>query len=108
MPFSWAFVRPALLASGHKKTTELVDSPWFVLIKPTFVRLGCGKTGIRTLGTRKGTTVFETVPIDHSGIFPIVVDGNGNRTAALMRSQRYERFLALRKFLTVKIPYLCP
>lgn len=45
MPFSWAFVRPALLASGHKKTTELVDSPWFVLIKPTFVRLGCGKAG---------------------------------------------------------------
>ncbi len=34
---------------------------------------GCfsGKTGIRTLGTRKGTTVFETVPIDHSGIFPL-------------------------------------
>ena len=72
------------------------------------IKLDCGKTGIRTLGTRKGTTVFETVPIDHSGIFPIVVDGNGNRTATLMRSQRYERFLALRKFLTVKIPYLCP
>ena len=32
----------------------------------------CGKRGIRTLGTRKGTTVFETVPIDHSGIFPMV------------------------------------
>ena len=32
----------------------------------------CGKRGIRTLGTRKGTTVFETVPIDHSGIFPRV------------------------------------
>ena len=30
----------------------------------------CGKTGIRTLGARKGTTVFETAPIDHSGIFP--------------------------------------
>ena len=30
-----------------------------------------GKAGIRTLGTRKGTTVFETVPIDHSGTFPI-------------------------------------
>lgn len=29
-----------------------------------------GKTGIRTLGARKGTTVFETAPIDHSGIFP--------------------------------------
>ena len=34
------------------------------------MRLLCGKTGIRTLGTRKGTTVFETAPIDHSGIFP--------------------------------------
>ena len=31
----------------------------------------CGKRGIRTLDTRKGTTVFETVPIDHSGIFPM-------------------------------------
>ncbi len=30
----------------------------------------CGKAGIRTLGTRKGTTVFETAPIDHSGTFP--------------------------------------
>lgn len=30
----------------------------------------CGKTGIRTLGTRKGTTVFETAPFDRSGIFP--------------------------------------
>ena len=79
MPFLWAFVRPALLASGHKKTTELIDSPWFVLIKPTFVRLGCGKTGIRTLGTRKGTTVFETVPIDHSGIFPRVLHRKGTK-----------------------------
>ena len=38
------------------------------------ISVNCGKTGIRTLGTRKGTTVFETVPIDHSGIFPLVVD----------------------------------
>ena len=35
---------------------------------PTFYK--CGKTGIRTLGTVARTTVFETVPIDHSGIFP--------------------------------------
>ncbi len=34
--------------------------------------LYCGKTGIRTLGARKGTTVFETAPIVHSGIFPVV------------------------------------
>ena len=38
--------------------------------KCLIIKLICGKTGIRTLGTRKGTTVFETVPIDRSGIFP--------------------------------------
>ncbi len=32
----------------------------------------CGETGIRTLGARKGTTVFETAPIDHSGISPLL------------------------------------
>ena len=34
-----------------------------------------GKTGIRTLGARKRTTVFETAPIDHSGIFPYITRG---------------------------------
>lgn len=29
-----------------------------------------GETGIRTLGTIAGTTVFETVPFNHSGISP--------------------------------------
>lgn len=29
-----------------------------------------GETGIRTLGTREGSTVFETAPFDHSGISP--------------------------------------
>lgn len=42
-------------------------------------KLICGKTGIRTLGTRKGTTVFETVPIDHSGIFPRVLHRKGTK-----------------------------
>ncbi|MCM1406530.1 MAG: hypothetical protein NC210_08920, partial [[Clostridium] fimetarium] len=27
----------------------------------------------------KGTTVFETVPIDHSGIFPLVCFGDSRR-----------------------------
>ena len=31
---------------------------------------GGGETGIRTLGTREGSTVFETVPFDHSGTSP--------------------------------------
>ena len=43
------------------------------------VSVYCGKTGIRTLGTRKGTTVFETVPIDHSGIFPRVLLRKGTK-----------------------------
>lgn len=30
----------------------------------------CGEKGIRTLGTRKRSTVFETAPFDHSGISP--------------------------------------
>jgi hypothetical protein len=29
-----------------------------------------GEGEIRTHGTREGTTVFETVPIDHSGTSP--------------------------------------
>ncbi len=32
-----------------------------------------GGTGIRTLGGRKPTTVFETVPFSRSGIPPVMV-----------------------------------
>lgn len=62
----------------------------------------CGKTGIRTLGTRKGTTVFETVPIDHSGIFP-----RGDRLLRPMAAlslnvgQSYEVFLDLKIFRVI-------
>lgn len=34
-----------------------------------------GETGIRTLGTREGSTVFETAPFDHSGTSPRGVKG---------------------------------
>ncbi len=44
---------------SYKKSRKLLACSFF-----------CGKTGIRTLGTRKSTTVFETVPFDRSGIFP--------------------------------------
>lgn len=70
--FSWSDFGPESKGLDTKKTAELFDSLRFVAFGLIFVRLGCGKTGIRTLGTRKGTTVFETVPIDHSGIFPRV------------------------------------
>ena len=32
----------------------------------------CGETGIRTLGSQKGSTVFETAPFDRSGISPVL------------------------------------
>ncbi len=32
-----------------------------------------GEAGIRTLGTREGSTVFETAPIDHSGTSPVPI-----------------------------------
>jgi hypothetical protein len=38
--------------------------------KPESLLSCCGKGGIRTLGTVARTTVFETVPFNHSGIFP--------------------------------------
>jgi hypothetical protein len=45
--------------------------------------LGGGETGIRTLGTRKGSTVFETVLFDHSSTSPWVftahLGGNAGR-----------------------------
>ena len=42
----------------------------YLIVETLIFSVKCGKTGIRTLGTRKGTTVFETVPFDRSGIFP--------------------------------------
>ncbi len=54
-----------------------------------------GKAGIRTLGTRKGTTVFETVPIDHSGTFPRGVDE--------ITPQNYNKFLVWQCFAPKKL-----
>ena len=42
-------------------------------------RLGGGEGGIRTHGTRKGTTVFETAPFDHSGTSPRLGIARGAR-----------------------------
>ena len=75
----------------------------------------CGKRGIRTLGTRKGTTVFETVPIDHSGIFPDRVPCTAfGGVRRILQMQRYESFPGDCKFFEIlfsrrqkKNPYLC-
>lgn len=39
-------------------------------MSPCVASLACGGGGIRTPGTPKGTTVFETAPINHSGTPP--------------------------------------
>ena len=42
-----------------------------LFINSTNLQGDCGgETGIRTLGPREGTTVFETAPFDHSGTSP--------------------------------------
>jgi hypothetical protein len=49
---------------------------------------GCsisGEGGIRTPGTREGTSVFETDPIDHSGTSPI---RGGEDSRARFRRER--------------------
>ena len=42
-----------------------------------------GETGIRTLGPASWSTVFETAPIDHSGISPFLFQVLGTRSNAL-------------------------
>ncbi len=42
----------------------------------------CGERGIRTLVTVARKTVFETVPFNHSGISPIILNYKKTRTAA--------------------------
>ena len=44
-----------------------------------------GEGGIRTLGTRKRTTVFETAPFNHSGTSPPVARSADGGTAGLSR-----------------------
>ena len=53
--------RVRIKLSDMKKATRI----WMALIT-----LG-GEGGIRTLGPRKGSTVFETAPFDHSGTSPM-------------------------------------
>lgn len=45
-----------------------------------------GEGGIRTHGTREGTTVFETVPFDHSGTSPLKGAGRCSRSGLLERA----------------------
>ena len=49
-----------------------------------------GETGIRTLGTRKGSTVFETAPFDHSGTSPRSETGRFSGAIIKVRSGRVQ------------------
>ncbi len=53
----------------YSRTTHITKREVVYCGQPLFFS---GKTGIRTLEPRKGLTVFETAPFDHSGIFPMV------------------------------------
>ena len=56
----WVYTRLDLRDFGSKEFLTGLDSR-----KPNG-----GETGIRTLGAREGTTVFETAPFDRSGTSP--------------------------------------
>jgi hypothetical protein len=67
-----------------------LSSPKLSIEIRSFLKMTGGEGGIRTHGTRTGTTVFETVPIDRSGTSPelagligrLIVFGNmGAQTA---------------------------
>ena len=53
-----------------------------------FARANGGEGGIRTHGTREGSTVFETAPFDHSGTSPRSVGGERGGYTAAGRSAR--------------------
>ena len=63
----------------------------------------CGKTGIRTLEPRKGLTVFETAPFDHSGIFPMVYFCFAGANLALFSQTTKLIFKKLYKLTNVSI-----
>ena len=51
-------------------TVKLLTVAFLYLMDSWYHFTSGGKLGIRTLGTRERTSVFETDPIDHSGNFP--------------------------------------
>lgn len=64
MPLHFSNARPFAQAT-HTKGANQGFSAF-----PAACQEGGGEGGIRTHGERKPTTVFETVPIDHSGTSP--------------------------------------
>ena len=67
--------RPALSAlirwQPQSRGGNKGGSNFHILFKINYLSLKSGgETGIRTLGTREGSTVFETAPFDHYGISP--------------------------------------
>ena len=70
-----------------------------------------GETGIRTLGPASWSTVFETAPIDHSGISPCKTAScsiNHHFLASVFGVQRYKLFLNCKlffDFLKKILPY---
>lgn len=68
--FSMANGWQETLLKGHEKTSELSDNLRFQGFTAFIEVRGLRKDRDSNPGCLKGTTVFETAPIDHSGIFP--------------------------------------
>ena len=64
--------------NDSQKTTQASDESKAYAVCCDNMRDGAqtfsGEGGIRTLGTQKGTPVFETGPFDHSGTSPTTCD----------------------------------
>ena len=66
-----------ILCGGTLRSTGMADGP------------SGGETGIRTLGTLAGSTVFETAPFDHSGTSPRLGSGSvGGHVPMITRGRK--------------------
>ena len=64
-----------------------------------FQTINGGETGIRTLGAREGTTVFETAPFDHSGTSPPISEKIALNRASYNDLELYEQVFSRQSLL---------
>ncbi len=67
---TWSEIYLINFIKGKLKFEILINPTVLNRNRKTFLILYSGERGIRTLGPAKRTTVFETAPIDRSGISP--------------------------------------
>jgi hypothetical protein len=73
-------MHPCSSLSFSPESTGIPVLPDPVSIRVRHLGRSGGEGGIRTHGTRKGTPVFETGPIDHSGTSPRLLSNTTSRS----------------------------